>query len=434
MSIADTIEDTFADRDPATMAAAVVAGVCAALADAIDPQTITTRTSGGTVFNAIAWQGKLWSFDPDDTTTDHDAITCIRTIDSDGYFTDDVRMPNAVLSRSVTTPPDPGDSPATVVFGDAYLVPAGATDDWAGHEDEVALYTARGWVYKTGAHGDILMVEDEGETGAFIHFNIDDTWEDGLPGNLVDLSVRPSALLIRAWAVENQTTNAPPATGPAGEQYIIGGTPTGAWAGNASKIAWRASTDAAFVITTPFVGEEVYDKNQGFRFRWSGTSWVSAKGAWVDTDYVKTDASVTATLATPGVYYGTSDHVGYDNANAPAYATHNHTKDPVSKSYTAKRTAARIRLTYQAKITAAVGVSPPYWLTAFVTRDTVSAALDYLILYLPEAGDSLASLVFEFDAPDAGDHDYTVRFTTAGAGATGINTVARRTLRIEEGG
>jgi hypothetical protein len=61
-------------------------------------------------------------------------------------------------------------------------------------------------------------------------------------------SVQPQNLLIRDWNVENQTTNAPPANGPAGEQYVIGPLPTGAWAGNAKKIAFRPALNGAFVI------------------------------------------------------------------------------------------------------------------------------------------------------------------------------------------
>lgn len=295
--IADTIEDNFAARDAALMASAVVGGTVGAIPDATDPQTVTTRTTGGAVFPAVEWNGIIWSLDPDDTTTPHDEITCIRTIDGDGYFTDDVRFPESVISRTIDPIPSEDDSPAPQ-FGDSYLTTAGASGPGAGHDEERALFTARGWLFKAGTPGEIVLVDDEGATGEFIHVNKDSDWEDGLPGNIIDLSVRPSHLFIRFWDFENQTTTAPPATGPAAEQYVIGPSATGAWAGLDGKIAWRPSTDAAFEVTTPLVGERGYDKALGKWIQWSGSAWVAASDGLVLIETKIASASATIDFTT----------------------------------------------------------------------------------------------------------------------------------------
>ncbi len=288
------------DKDDEALRSAIVAELIPVIASGVDPQTYDPRelgVAGGSVFAVVCWQELLW-FRNEDSLADHDEITCIRLADGVAYLTNDVRFPDAVLSRTVATPPLDTDSPP-VAFGDCYLVPAGATDDWADHENELALWTARGWRYRPGAYGMLIYVRDPVDLG-FVHFNADDEWEDGVgPRNLVDGSVRPSDLLIRSWDFENQTTTAPPASGPAGEQYVIGPGATGAWAGQDKKIAWRPAADAAFRITTPFVGEEGYDKALGKHIRWTaGGIWSPAADACVLIDSKEATGSATLDFTT----------------------------------------------------------------------------------------------------------------------------------------
>ena len=63
----------------------------------------------------------------------------------------------SVLSITTTDPP------MTPAEGDRYIVPAaGATGDWAGHDDEVALWFGTAWGFKLAPTGAIAYVEDEG--------------------------------------------------------------------------------------------------------------------------------------------------------------------------------------------------------------------------------------------------------------------------------
>jgi len=48
-----------------------------------------------------------------------------------------------ILDRDLTEPPaDPEE-------GDCYIPAATATDDWAGHENDVAMYIGGAWVFRT---------------------------------------------------------------------------------------------------------------------------------------------------------------------------------------------------------------------------------------------------------------------------------------------
>ena len=53
----------------------------------------------------------------------------------------------AVASRTTTTPP------AAPLEGETYLVPSGATGQWAGHTDEIASYQSAAWLFLDPAPG-----------------------------------------------------------------------------------------------------------------------------------------------------------------------------------------------------------------------------------------------------------------------------------------
>ena len=64
------------------------------------------------------------------------------------------------LSASVSAPP-------AAVDGDAYIVPAGATGDWAGQENSFAVYDNGGWLYLTPRRGWRVWIEDENDYATF---------------------------------------------------------------------------------------------------------------------------------------------------------------------------------------------------------------------------------------------------------------------------
>lgn len=60
-----------------------------------------------------------------------------------------------ILDRDLTEPPG---SPSA---GDCYIPAAGATGDWADHENDVAMYIENGWVFRTPLDGWRAWVVDE---------------------------------------------------------------------------------------------------------------------------------------------------------------------------------------------------------------------------------------------------------------------------------
>lgn len=70
-------------------------------------------------------------------------------------------MQLAVIDRDLTAPPG---SPSE---GDLYIVPAGATGDWAGHATQVAVYTNSAWGFHSPKEGWIAYIKDEAKISAY---------------------------------------------------------------------------------------------------------------------------------------------------------------------------------------------------------------------------------------------------------------------------
>lgn len=61
----------------------------------------------------------------------------------------------SVIDRNLTTPPG---SPTN---GDRYIIPSGATGDWSGKTDQIAVCVAGAWEYYAPKIGWLCYVEDE---------------------------------------------------------------------------------------------------------------------------------------------------------------------------------------------------------------------------------------------------------------------------------
>lgn len=68
-------------------------------------------------------------------------------------------------------------------------------------------------------------------------------------------------------------SNAPPGSPANGDRYIVGTSPTGAWATHANTIAVYRSS--AWVFYIPKAGWRAFDNTLKLYLRWSGTAWVS---------------------------------------------------------------------------------------------------------------------------------------------------------------
>ncbi|TAK50230.1 MAG: DUF2793 domain-containing protein [Xanthobacteraceae bacterium] len=243
------------------------------LADADDMQSlIALDPATAAAVIDVLFHGRVYHYDATDATTAHDGVTCLVSAEGRRYklavgSSVDVY---AVLSFSTTAPPG---SPA---LGDAYLLPAGCTGAWAGHEGAIAVDTARGWEYITVPVGRPIYVED---VASFYHRDAAGNWTLGLGTQLFGANaVPPSALLnLKAGGilkVINKTTNAPPGSPAVGDAYVIGAAPTGAWAGKSLQIALceAAGTWSYYV---PSAGDEVYDSAVGAKAVYSGSAWVT---------------------------------------------------------------------------------------------------------------------------------------------------------------
>lgn len=244
-----------------------------ALAPGDNPQTLVeTDPTTGAVILDILLLGRVFHYDAADTTTVHDGVTCIVTSGGKRYKLaagSDV-VAYAVLSRDSVDPGSPS-------IGDAYLVNVASTGAFAGEDNNVAVYTARGWEFIDFGIGRLIYVEDE---DVYYRRKTDGSWSAGFGNSaLANGSVNPSAMNGGGgrvlWEVENQTTNTPPAV-TNGVAYIIGSAPTGVWAGKAAQIAH--GENSAWVIYNPAAGWRAYDKSLTQDYQFSGSAWLSATG------------------------------------------------------------------------------------------------------------------------------------------------------------
>lgn len=243
---------------------------------AVDPAT-------GVVPLRISQNNIEFLYDSTDTTTVHDGVTCLVTSDGKRYKSGTIAPPNSVLDKDTVAQPG---SPSV---GDRYIVPAAATGAaWSGQDGKIAIYTAAGWKFAVSPIGRFIYVEDE---TAYYHRNASGVWTAGvgslpLAANSVKITNVLGTNASYVIKVENQTTNAPPGSPVAPVAYVIGPSPTGAWAGNAGKLA-VCLVNGAFTIITPVAGDVVYDKARNASFQFNGTAWVAANGVFIDTKRVE---------------------------------------------------------------------------------------------------------------------------------------------------
>lgn len=248
-----------------------------------DDVTDLDAVNDGSTIQSLVFAGKLFTLDPDDTTTAHDGVSVLVSADGKRFKLDSVAVPAAsVLDRDIDDPP------ADPALGDAYLTSAAPTGAWSANAEQVAIYTARGWEFIANRVGALVYVEDE---DAFYRYTAAGAWAAGPGGLVVQADSVPLSALInvgRYFRVENQTTTAPLGTAAVGVAYIIGPSATGAWAVHDAKLAVCEVVDT-FTIYTPLEGWEAYDKATNTRYVYNGSAWISSLGAVVDYDSVIDD-------------------------------------------------------------------------------------------------------------------------------------------------
>ncbi|SMF68147.1 DUF2793 domain-containing protein [Allosphingosinicella indica] len=68
--------------------------------------------------------------------------------------------------------------------------------------------------------------------------------------------------------------NAPPAAPAAGDCWIVGSTPSGAWSGQAHALA--AWTEGGWRFVAPRPGMQIWEDGEGRLLRWTGATWESS--------------------------------------------------------------------------------------------------------------------------------------------------------------
>ena len=345
--------------------------------------------------------GTLFAYDETDTTTSASAV-CLVTNDACRYKSGVVEPPYSVLTYSTIAQPADVD----VSDGDTFLLPIGATGaDWAGKAGQIAMRVGAKWHFAISPIGRKLYVEDE---DTFYYRNDSGVWTAGNGANEFAANSIPITAIIGAKAsfvikVENQTTNAPPASPVAPVAYIIGSSPTGAWAGLAGQLA-ACLVDGSYAIIVPEEGDEVWDKALNNKVRFNGTAWVSAAGAVlaVKTAGTRPDVDQTRT-GTTSSYYTVDTEVAPTKTNLGI-------DDDLTITHTASRVGAQLLFEYKATIEPN-SISPSdgtrYPTGLFRGSETNAIAWDYSL------ANGLSRVVvfsrFFITADDTSEHFYRMR-------------------------
>jgi hypothetical protein len=405
-----------------------------------DPETFVALVNGA-IPNAIAWNNTIFWLDEADTTTPHDGVTVIRTSDDYCYKVEDIDMRRrSVLSFTTTAPPV---SPSV---GDSYLVPAGATGAWSSHQDDIATYTPRGWVFEVPGLG--RQLQDE-EVDGMLRYSATG-WVYGYGTQAFDDDSIPYSASL-GWGnrliVENQSTTTPP-TAVKGLRYVVGAGAGGAWSGKDTKIA-ICEVAGAWVFYTPEDGLIVFDKALRSDYRWSSatSAWISAAGSWVGRKSAPLTLSGSTTAPS-----GTSIYT-YLNNTAPTTSSRR-LIDTVTLAYAAKKTGAVLRFDYTADALFTQGAttgSSTLPVVIAIFRDSVVDAIAWKklqtpvhdlhrinsLLSVPITGFAPSASIqdfFEVTAPDASSHTYTIAIISGiQVGVTvDAGTLERRLFTVQE--
>ena len=105
--------------------------------------------------------------------------------------------------------------------------------------------------------------------------------------------------MLVAAAVEGPPLAAPPASPALGHCYIVGASPTGAWAGKAQQLA--AWTSGGWRFAMPRDGLDAYVKSSGVTASFRGGAWVigDLSGSQVSVGGVKVVGTRGAAIAAP---------------------------------------------------------------------------------------------------------------------------------------
>lgn len=387
---------------------AIVTNVAVPFASASDVPswTATPPEAPGAIPQAILIAGRPYALDPDDTTSGHDGIWTAVSADGRRYKASDLPQLTVAESNTLAIPP----IISSGNYGKAWIIPLAASGAWAGHGNDVAVSTGRGWLFVPPVAGMQLLVRS---AGAFYHYSAAGAWTKGLGMPSAGTVDAESLFWPYGLIVESRTLNTPP-TGSSRYAYIVGSSPTGAWAGYAGYVA--IGPENGWTFLPPVVGAEIWCRAEARYVRYVSGIWSSDAGTLPGTRYA----------ADPSALSLSGNSYVYAIGTAPTVV--NTAASGLTISHAARTTGNMIRLRGRFS-SAFLGVGS---VALFVDGASTAAQ------WLPVAGASYWNgsadtaktdlYVFEFVVlvGDAATHSYDIRFGSA------IATPANRHLTLEE--
>ncbi len=221
------------------------------------------------VFSATTGFG--YFLDLTDSTTPDDGLTTLVSSNGLRYAVEDAASISQNSVLDVVTAPT-----GSEVVGDAYIVDAAATGDFAGQDDNLAIFTRRGWVFAAPELGQVLF-----NLASETNTQFTDTGWGAFAVEFAAGSIPPVALQFPAGIVVEDTLNTPPGSPTTGKFWIVGSVPTGAFVGHGADLAYW--TGSAWAFMDPADGWSAYHKANGFEVYYVSGSWLGAAGSEVQT-------------------------------------------------------------------------------------------------------------------------------------------------------
>lgn len=347
--------------------------------------------------NCLTIGGILFQLDPADTTSAHDGVSVI--VSGDGYRFKPGQpafIPSRVLDRTNTPPGSPA-------IGDAYIVGVAPSGAWAAHANELALYTSRGWVFVGTSFLAGRMVYNVATNSSWQL--ADSGWRNGVGNLLVTEIVSPvnfASAVARMFSVINQTTNTPPGSPADQVAYVVGSSPTGAWAGKQTQVA--VFENAAWVFHVPREGDHVWDRALDRDYVWSGSAWRSPLGD--DQNFPRVaHAYATTTVLKTVTGSNLAPTYAYLSGSPPTTDTRRIAWNDLSVSLAATASSRKLCFEFDGIDYSVFNTATPYTCTIAVYRDSDFNAIAW--------GDSkiIRNRLFALSA-DAAAHSYTLAITT----------------------
>jgi hypothetical protein len=225
-----------------------------------------TAFAGSRTLTAII-AGELYEADPADLTSVSDGAWVL--VSTDGLRMKKVAgAPFAVQSTTLVAAP----ALAPGIYGQAWVLTAAPTGAWAGRARQIAIATAAGWRFISPLTG---MIVRSAATGSFWSYTEAGAWVEGL-GAPTAGSVAPGSLAMPFGLIaQSRTTTTPPTSGSSA--WIVPPGSTGAWAGQANRIAIGPAGGWSFLA--PQTGALVPVLDEEIVVRWSGAAWSATAAA-----------------------------------------------------------------------------------------------------------------------------------------------------------